>query len=111
MIFDNYEEFWLFYVSQHRSAASRFLHFCGTSLAAVCVLLAFTYAWPFLFAAPVVGYAFAWVGHFVFEGNKPATFGHPLWSLRGDMRMYKCMLTGTMNDELVKSAEIYPPTK
>jgi hypothetical protein len=111
MKFDNYEQFWLFYVGEHRNATSRTLHFCGTSLAAICLLLGiFSNAW-LLLAAPVIGYAFAWTGHFVFEGNKPATFGHPLWSLRGDFRMYKLMLTGGIDDELEKSAKIYPPKK
>ena len=111
MKFDNYEQFWLFYVGEHRNATSRALHFCGTSLAAICLLTGiFFNAW-FLLVAPLLGYAFAWTGHFVFEGNKPATFGHPLWSLRGDFRMYKLMLTGGIHDELEKSAKIYPPKK
>ena len=51
-------------------------------------------------AAPVVGYGPAWFGHYVFEKNKPATFGHPLWSLRGDAKMYVLALRGRMKAEL-----------
>ena len=42
---------------------------------------------------PIIGYGFAWVGHFVFEQNKPATFKYPLYSLMGDFVMLKDTLT------------------
>jgi hypothetical protein len=44
--------------------------------------------WRFFVAAPLVGYGFAWVGHFVFEKNRPATFKYPLYSLAGDFRLW-----------------------
>jgi hypothetical protein len=53
-----------------------------------------------LLAAPVVGYGLSWIGHFVVEGNTPATFGHPLWSLRGDFRMWWKTASGTMSAEV-----------
>jgi hypothetical protein len=50
---------------------------------------------PWFFAAAgVVGYAFAWIGHFFFEKNKPATFTYPVWSLMGDFRMFFEIVTG-----------------
>jgi len=45
-------------------------------------------------AMPLAGYGFAWIGHFFFEKNKPATFTYPLYSLAGDWVMYKDILTG-----------------
>jgi hypothetical protein len=42
----------------------------------------------------IIGYGFAWVGHFFFENNKPATFKYPLLSLKGDFRLFKEIATG-----------------
>jgi len=47
-----------------------------------------------LWLLPVIGYGFAWVGHFFFEKNRPATFKHPFYSLLGDWVMFKDMLIG-----------------
>ena len=98
----NFEEFWPYYVSQHLDPTSRRLHFVGTTLALGCVAIS-PVAPAALLAAPVLGYGFAWVGHLVFEKNKPATWGGPqfaVWSLRGDLRMWKHMLTGQMTSEI-----------
>jgi hypothetical protein len=94
MKFKDFEEFWPFYLSQHQNRVCRKLHFVGVSLAIPLVLLGFferDLKWVIL--APVVGYFFAWIGHFGFEKNRPATFQFPLWSLRGDVRMYFRMWT------------------
>jgi hypothetical protein len=102
----SFEEFWPHYVRAHSSKGSRRLHFVGTSsamaLAAYGVLA--RKLWPFL-VAPVVGYGCAWIGHFFVEGNVPATFGHPLWSLKGDFVMWKKMLDGTMDAEVEKHTQ------
>jgi hypothetical protein len=102
----SFEEFWPFYVSQHLDPTSRRLHFVGTTLALGCLAIA-----PLrpsaLLLAPVVGYGFAWLGHAVFEKNKPATFTYPLWSLRGDFRMWRLMLTGKMEPELERARELF----
>jgi hypothetical protein len=106
----SFEEFWPFYVSQHQNKTSRRLHFIGTSLAMGCVAMAPFYPTALL-AAPVLGYGFAWVGHFAFEKNKPATWGGKkaiLWSLRGDLRMWMYMLEGTMDAEIEKLAPASP---
>ncbi|MNE19968.1 hypothetical protein D3C80_1130690 [compost metagenome] len=50
-----------------------------------------------LLALPFAGYGFAWVGHFFFEKNRPATFKHPLYSLIGDFAMYRDMLRGKVS--------------
>jgi hypothetical protein len=98
----NFEEFWPYYVSQHQNATSRKLHFVGTTLALGCVALAPVNPMALL-AAPVCGYGMAWLGHFAFEKNKPATWGgakFAAWSLRGDFRMWKHMLLGQMDAEV-----------
>lgn len=61
-----------------------------------------------LLVSPVAGYSFAWVGHFVFEKNRPATFTYPLWSLRGDFRMYRLTWWGRMGPEIRRASELYP---
>ena len=104
--FSDFESFWPFYVSQHRDATCRMLHLTGTAIGVVCLALG-VFAPPLFLAAPVAGYGLAWIGHFVFEKNKPATFQHPLWSLRGDFRMFRLMLTGRMDRALADAAERY----
>ena len=96
-----YEEFWPYYVRAHSKDATRRIHAAGTT-AVIASLAAFavTGKVKYLMLAPVVGYGPAWYSHFFVEGNVPATFGHPLWSLRGDFEMYYRMLTGTMDAEV-----------
>ena len=93
--FATFAEFYPFYLAEHSNRTCRRLHFAGTSLVlgTLVAALATGNAW-WLAAAPVAGYGFAWVGHFAFEHNRPATFTHPLYSLMGDWVMYKDMLTG-----------------
>ena len=105
----SYEEFWPFYVSQHMNPVCRALHFVGTALVIVCLgaaVLLVSRAW--FLASPLAGYGFAWVGHFFFERNRPATFTYPLWSLRGDFRMYRLVLLGRMRRELERAHDIFP---
>ncbi len=97
---DSYEEFWPFYVAQHSHPTCRRLHFAGLSLALLAVVAGAALSPGFFAAAPLAGYGLAWVGHFAFEKNRPATFTYPLWSLRADLRMYRYMLTGRMRAEL-----------
>jgi hypothetical protein len=99
---ESFEEFWPYYVSQHQDPTCRKLHFVGTTLAMGCLALAPAYPWMAV-AAPIAGYGFAWAGHFVFEKNKPASWGGAkaaYWSLRGDLRMWMYMLEGTMDAEV-----------
>jgi hypothetical protein len=99
--FKSFEEFWPFYVREHANKTNRRLHFVGSSLAGA--LLAYGLVgrklWP-IAAAPVVGYGFAWVGHFFVEGNRPATFKHPLYSFVGDWKMWSKIATGSMDAEV-----------
>ncbi len=93
--FRSFAEFYPYYLSEHRNRVCRRLHFAGSSGVLACLLLVVISgnAWWFL-AALLCGYGAAWVGHFFFEKNRPATFRYPVWSLFGDWVMYKDMLTG-----------------
>ncbi len=93
--FNSFSEFYPYYLEEHRHPTCRRLHYVGSLL----VLVVLGYAlisgqWLWLLALPVIGYGFAWVGHFAFERNRPATFQYPLYSLMGDWVMLKDMLTG-----------------
>lgn len=96
--FESFADFYPFYLGEHSDKRSRILHYIGSSLAPIVLLVALSSGPLWLFAlAPVCGYAFAWVGHFFLERNKPATFKHPLWSLMGDYKMLWQALTGTLD--------------
>jgi hypothetical protein len=91
----SFAEFYPFYLSEHSNRTCRELHFVGSTLALICFgALALTANWWWLLAALASGYGFAWIGHFFFEKNRPATFKHPLYSFMGDWVMYWQMLTG-----------------
>jgi len=99
--FRTFEEFWPFYVKEHQKKATRILHFIGTTGAMACVAGGLLTKRRWLLAlAPVVGYGPAWVGHFFVEGNRPASFKHPLWSLRADLIMWSKMVRFKMDDEV-----------
>lgn len=103
--FKTFEDFWPFYLGEHSSRKNRRLHALGTTAALTAVGLAVLKRKPKLaLLAPVLGYGPAWIGHFVIEKNRPATFKHPLWSLRGDFRMARMMLSGQLDDELARLA-------
>lgn len=98
--YKSFEEFWPFYVSQHSKKATRTLHFIGSTLALGSLAAAVVTRRPaLLLGAPLAGYGFAWVSHFFVEENKPATFTYPLWSLRGDARMWWQTAIGKMDRE------------
>jgi hypothetical protein len=93
--FTSFREFYPFYLGEHSNRTCRRLHFIGTTLLLIVVIYSIAsgqYRW--LWLTPVLGYGFAWVGHFVFEKNRPATFRYPLYSLLGDFVMYRDILIG-----------------
>lgn len=93
--FTTFREFYPFYLDEHRNPTCRRLHFVGSLIALGFIGTAIALREPwFLLAALVSGYAFAWVGHFFFEKNRPATFKYPLYSFVGDWVMFKDILTG-----------------
>lgn len=93
--FASFRDFYPYYLNEHRDRRCRRLHFIGSSLVLLIVVSALASdRLALLWLAPVVGYGFAWIGHFVFEKNRPATFRHPLYSLMGDWVMYWEVLCG-----------------
>ena len=93
--FRSFADFYPFYLTEHRDAVSRRLHFTGTSLFIALVAFALaTQRYGLLLLAPLPGYAFAWAGHYFFEKNRPATFSHPLYSLVADFVMFRDILRG-----------------
>jgi hypothetical protein len=93
--FNTLAEFYPFYLAEHQNLTCRRLHFVGSSLVLGCLAaLILTGQWFWLPMAFLCGYGFAWVGHFAFEKNKPATFKHPFYSFVSDWIMYKDILTG-----------------
>lgn len=93
--FNSFAEFYPYYLQEHSNDVCRRLHYVGSLL--VLAILGYTLAtqqWLWLLAMPLAGYGFAWVGHFVFEKNRPATFKYPLYSLMGDWVMLKDAFTG-----------------
>jgi hypothetical protein len=90
-----FHDFYPFYLAEHANRTCRRLHFIGSCLVlAVLVTAAATTRVWLLWFIPVLGYGFAWVGHFAYEKNRPATFRYPLYSLMGDWVMFKDMLIG-----------------
>ena len=103
--FASFDEFFPYYVGQHSKTATRWVHFAGTHAGAVIGAVAIAGRKPALLVlAPVVSYGAAWISHFTIEKNKPASFGHPLWSFRGDMKMLAMMWRGR-DAELGRIAE------
>lgn len=93
--FKSFAEFYPFYLGEHRDLMCRRLHFTGTSLSLLFLLALFlTGDWWYLLAGLVCGYAFAWIGHFAFEKNRPASFKRPLYSFLGDWMMWRDILLG-----------------
>ena len=93
--YHTFKAFYPFYLSQHKNSTCKKLHFIGTSLI-ICMLayILLNSAWLLLFTLPLLGYGFAWIGHFFFEHNKPATFTYPWYSFLGDWVMYKDIVIG-----------------
>lgn len=93
--FKSFAEFYPFYLTEHSNLTCRRLHFVGSSLSLLCLLVMVLTRNPWwLLVGLLCGYGFAWIGHFVFEKNKPASFKRPLYSFMGDWVMYKDIWTG-----------------
>ncbi|MBW8269297.1 DUF962 domain-containing protein [Caldovatus aquaticus] len=96
-----YADFWPCYLREHARPATRLLHVAGTVAAALLLLWGLVLGpLRLLLLVPVAGYGLAWIAHFAIEGNRPASFARPLWSLRSDLRMAALFLTGRLEGEL-----------
>ncbi|MEP7042043.1 MAG: DUF962 domain-containing protein [Dokdonella sp.] len=96
--YSSFREFYPFYLSEHRNRTCRRLHFVGSLLVLASVVAAWTaHDARWLWLAPLFGYGFAWLGHYVFEKNRPATFKHPLYSFVGDWVMFADVLRGRVS--------------
>ncbi|RRV29768.1 DUF962 domain-containing protein [Pseudomonas sp. o96-267] len=93
--YQSFAEFYPYYLQEHSNPVCRRLHYVGSLL--VLTILAYallTQQWLWLLAMPLAGYGLAWIGHFIFEKNRPATFDYPMYSLMGDWVMLKDAFTG-----------------
>ncbi len=104
--FSSYDEFFLYYLTQHSDPRNRVLHVAGTivSLLFIAATCLFRHPW-YALAWPLIAYGFAWTGHFLLERNTPATFGHPIWSLTSDFRMLWLILNGQFGSRLEKARQ------
>ena len=97
-------EFWPVYLREHTCARCRAVHYlAATAVVAIVATTACLQCWWLLLAAPFAAYGLAWIGHFAFEKNRPATFTYPLWSLAADFRMWWLWLTGRLGPELERA--------
>ena len=91
----SFADFYPFYLGEHSNRTCRRLHFLGSTLTLLWLAAAlYTGLLRFVLLALLCGYGFAWVGHFGFEKNRPASFKRPLYSFMGDWVMYKDIWTG-----------------
>lgn len=105
--YKSFKEFYPFYLTEHQDKVCRELHFTGTLIFFIILaLIPVLQIWWMFILLPLVGYGFAWTGHFFFEKNKPATFTYPLWSLGSDFVMFYHILTNQIEDELTSAREI-----
>lgn len=93
----SFQEFWPYYLGEHRNPICRILHFLGTTAVFATIVIALITGKAWLFAIlPILGYGPAWIAHFFVEKNRPATFTYPLWSLLADFKMWGYMMLGKL---------------
>lgn len=108
--YQRFEDFWPYYVSEHANPLNRKLHFWGTNNLFFWIALALIRRSPKLLVFAVISsYAYAWIGHFLIEKNRPATLDYPILSALGDLQMYLKTWQGQMDAEVAQYAQIdYP---
>jgi len=91
----SFAEFYPFYLNEHSRRTTRRLHFIGSGLSLIClILLVLSGDLWWLPAGLFCGYGFAWFAHFAIEKNRPATFRQPIYSFMGDWKMFWQILSG-----------------
>lgn len=101
------KDFYPYYLTEHSDPTCRMFHYIGTTgLFVIIIAAVMTHKWWMFLLLPVFGYGFAWMGHFVFEKNKPATFQYPLYSLASDFIMYFHFWTGQIDKKLAEAKNI-----
>ncbi len=107
--FASFKEFWPHYLREHARAATRRVHYAGSLLAILGLICLFlTGNWWFLALMLIGGYGPAWGAHYFIEGNRPATFTHPLWSLMADYKMVLFWAMGRLDPELARAGVVEP---
>jgi hypothetical protein len=92
--YKSFREFYPFYLGEHASPTNKLLHMFGSAIGLICLGYLFkTGLWWFFPLGILIGYGFAWIGHFVVDKNRPATFKYPLYSFMGDWRMFFDVVT------------------
>lgn len=89
MQFKSFESFYAYYLNEHSKPLCRAMHYIGSAGVLLgFLLIIYIGAWKYLLVLPFIGYGFAWLGHALFEHNRPATFRYPIYSFLGDWRMF-----------------------
>lgn len=106
-IYKTFWQFYPYYLTEHANPTNRALHFIGTGLVIALLVLAIILGKPWLLIViPLCGYGFAWVGHFLIEKNRPATFTYPFYSLASDFVMFYHIITGQINAKVKEAHQI-----
>ncbi len=104
--YKSFKSFYYYYLTEHSDATNRNLHFTGTLLVICCFIAGIITGKWWLFAViPLLGYGFAWVGHYFIEKNKPATFTYPLYSLGSDFVMFWHTITGQLKKKILEAKQ------
>ena len=92
--FTSFKEFYPYYLSEHKLKINKILHALGSIYGLIfLIFVIFSEQYKLIPIAFLIGYFFAWIGHFIYEKNKPATFKHPLYTFMGDWVMLKDIIT------------------
>ncbi|MCB9032678.1 MAG: DUF962 domain-containing protein [Chitinophagales bacterium] len=102
--YQSLKAFYPYYLTEHSNPTCRVLHYVGTGLVILALVwLIVQPTWWKVAMLPLLGYTFAWIGHFFFEKNKPATFQYPFYSLASDFIMFYHFLTRQIDDKLAEA--------